>query len=188
MLNFQGHGLIDLFYDIICPLITLIFLWKFRWLLPKIGKDSSVWDVIFVGIIFLFLPNNYYAFFEAKHLLIESQALQSPTALSFLVYGSISVLGLYSTVYSTVVLVGHYAKNTTQVLIGLLILCFANGFGVALGLLDLYSWQAVTNPALTFHTVMAVFNTPEYLGIALTSSLFLCCVTLPAFKSFHPSL
>ncbi len=175
--SFQGHGLIDIFWDLFYPIVFVIFLWKFKKFLPKIGKDMNLWDLIKIILILLFLPNVYYAFFEAKHLFITSQLVDPLNNYSYLVFGSIAVFGLITTVYSVVTLINHYAKNTTQVLIGLAILCLANGFGATLGLLELYSWQAITNPFLFVEKIGEVFSTTKYLFIAIISSIFLYAMT-----------
>lgn len=150
MIVFQAHQVFPggLFLNLILcllPLIVFLILKKLG-LLPKIGKQSKIFDLFFIYCFILLLPNALYAFFEIKHVIYSSWT-------SFFVFGGMSLIGLSCTLIINMLIVDHYAKNKIEMFVYYLILSLICGFGAAVGLLD--------------YTSLVGFKFLTLLGIAL---------------------
>ena len=178
MSQFQGHGITELFFNLFWPIFLLVLFWLFPRYLPNISWKSNLLDALKGWIILMILPNSTYAFFEIKHLFLFKESSPYPNLASYLVFGGISLIGLVTTLYLNVFLVRHYAKTSDQVLFALLFLSLANGFGAVVGLLDIYSYQAILNPLILFGLSWKIVTTPYLLFISVLASLFIYVLTL----------
>ena len=181
MISFQGHAAWpyglggDVIFSLL-PLLSICILRLFH-LLPKIGKNISFWDAFLIYIHVLFIPNTIYAAFEIKHLFLVDNVADNPNLWSYLVFESISLLGLISAMTIARLVIAHYAKTSSEKRIYALGLGFINGFGVSAGLLDFNSWNAL-NPLNLVSIALGILLTPQYLYIFLLTFVTFTIIAL----------
>lgn len=176
MILFQGHEVWphglggDVALSILPPIV--FYLLKYFNLLPKIGKHMGLWDILLVYLFILFAPNSIYASFEIKHLIFFDHVADHPNLYSFLVFGSISLLGVASTFLTARQIIGYYGHGVWSRLFFTLTISLINGVGVVAGLLDFNSLEGL-NPLIIFEIVTKIANSPRYqLILIFTATIF----------------
>jgi hypothetical protein len=172
--HFQGHGVEELAFNILRAIFAFVVAAKFT---PKIGRGMKILDWLGIWCLVVILPNTSYAFFEIKHLIFADGVADLPNIYSKLVFGGVALIGLLSTIYLTVHLVNHYAKNTTEVVLYLGSLSVINGFGATAGLLDFYSYQGFWPPNL-IQIAAQIVSAPNYFAVATLASILFYAVSL----------
>lgn len=177
--KFQGHGLQSIYVEIVLAVFWIflfLVLRHFR-LLPKIRRRMTLLDYLVVLIFVLFIPNSTYAFWEIKHLIFHYKVAVPPNLFSYLVFGSISLLGLITSVFGTRMIVNHYAKNQKERVIYFFFLSLICGFGAMVGQLNLNSWDLLNFSKIT-HAYVSLLGHPQLILVALISAFVIFSINI----------
>lgn len=176
MVVFQGHQVFPggLFVDLLqcfLPIVLFLFLQKIGQL-PKIGRHMRFIDYLLCFSFLLFLPNTTYAFLEIKHLFVIDHIADTPSIMSWIVLGGVSIFGLVCTLLINWLIVRHYAQKTREVPQYYIGLSLIAGFGSVVGLMDLYSWQGCM-PSVILKILHTFLLQPHLTIFALSLSLLI---------------
>lgn len=174
MSTFQGHEVLALIYNVLLSILWVaVAIWAIKFsLMPRVGKRMRIGDYLLLYTFILVMPYSTYAFFEIKHLLWIDKIAEIPDIWSFLIFGGISLIGLFSAVYGTRLIVSYYSKEKRKRLLYFALLSLAHGFGAVIGLLDFTVLDGFYPPRFLLIT-NDLLERPLLIVLATVTSLYL---------------
>lgn len=176
---FQGHQIVSLLGTLVMVvwfILPLIF--KKLKIMPKIGHGMKFRDYFWVYAYALLIPNSTYAFFELRHLIFIDHVADVLTPSSFMVFGSISLVGLLTTIWGIRLVVDYYAKSKMERVVYTLALSLFCGFGAVIGILNFASFPAVLFPPVLILFTIILLGHPFFIQVALATATFLFLLNL----------
>jgi uncharacterized membrane protein len=186
-IDFQGHvvwpyGLAGDIALALIPIVAFLIL-RFFSKLPKIGTETTLWHCLIISPFVLWIPNAAYAALEIKHLFVVDNVAENPDFWSYIVFGGVSLLGLFATIYLGQLVIDYYAKTAQEQKIYAFFLSFINGSGAYLGLLGFDSQDAL-NPNKYHQIVEKLPTSPDFMitAIVLAICLFVIFLLINHFR------
>ncbi|KKT40071.1 MAG: hypothetical protein UX47_C0007G0096 [Candidatus Collierbacteria bacterium GW2011_GWA2_46_26] len=176
---FQGHQVASLLGTLIMAvwfILPLIF--KKLEIMPKIGRGMKFWDYFLVYAYALLIPNSTYAMFEIRHLLYLDGVADLLSISSFVVFGSLSLIGLLTTIWGIRLVVDHYAKSKKERAIYTIALSTICSFGAVVGIMQFASFPAILFPPVLILCGIELLARPHLILVALATTLFLFILNL----------
>jgi hypothetical protein len=168
MALFQGHQTFALILDVLLAIVTIPSVMTIH---PHVGRKMTFKDFLVLNYLIMLIPNAMYACFEIRHLLFIDNIADNPNTMSYLVFGSISLLGLFCAVGACRYILATYPKSQSERFYYMFVLSLINGFGATAGLLDFYSAPAYIFPPYALLALWKILCQPNLILLATVTTI-----------------